>query len=280
MTAAAGPIHYPSRILCPTDFTPFSSRALAHAIAVARPAQAEISLLHVALVPVPSIEQDDEPEWMPLGPAERTGLLEHMRRCAAPADAAGLTTHLVLRSGIPGDEIVRAADVLGADLIVMASHGRRGFQRLLGSHAERVLRTASCPVLVVGGSADPGAADAPVQIRQIVCAASGSEHSPQTVEYARCLAAGMGARLTPVHVTEGVPHSEILRCVKERGAELIVIGVHDRGPLGLGHLGSTFDRVLRDAECAVLAVTAAPPLAETEAARDGAATALAAGGRS
>lgn len=133
--AVSGAVRYPSRILCPTDFTPLSRRALEYAIALARPVGGEITLLHVLLLPLPSIDSDDEPDWMPPEPSPRSELLVQMRRFAEPANAAGLTTSLVLRDGLPGDEIVRAAHSLDTDLIVMGSHGRRGLDRLLGSHA-------------------------------------------------------------------------------------------------------------------------------------------------
>jgi nucleotide-binding universal stress UspA family protein len=255
-----------------------------YAIALARPVGGEITLLHVLLLPLPSNDSDDEPDWMPLGPSPRREVLEQMRRFAEPADAAGVGTRLVLRDGSPGDEIVRTACSLDTDLIVMGSHGRRRLQRLLGSHAERVLRTASCPVLLVGGSVDATPAEAPVRIQEVLCAASGSAHSPQTVAYAQSLAAGAGAHLTLLHVVEpgrrgaapwsgrtearpgridectshGSPRSEILRYAKERGADLIVVGAHDRGPASLGQLGSTSGHVVREAECAVLAVKAVP----------------------
>lgn len=294
MTAAdSGHVHYPRRILCPTDFTPFSRRALEHAIALARPVGGEITLLHVLLLPLPSIDSDDEPTWMPPGPSPRSELLQQMRCFTEPADAAGLATRLVLRDGVPGDEIVRAASALDADLIVMGSHGRRGLDRLLGSHAERVLRTAACPVLLVGSSADMTPSESPVRLQEILCAASGSEHSPETLEYAQCLAAGAGAHLTLLHVTEpghlrtppaapwsgriecrpgqidecttcGSARSEILRCAKERGADLIVIGIHDRGPGVLGYLGCTSGYVARAAGCGVLTVKAMPSHANAE----------------
>jgi nucleotide-binding universal stress UspA family protein len=55
-----------------------------------------------------------------------------------------------LRVGTPWQEIVRAADELGASLIVMGSHGKRNLEELLlGSTVERVTRHANCPVLVV-----------------------------------------------------------------------------------------------------------------------------------
>jgi nucleotide-binding universal stress UspA family protein len=178
---------------------------------------------------------------------------------------------------------VRAGCTLDTDLIVMGSCGRRGLQRLLGSHAEHVLRTAQCPVLTVGAAVDETPMDGPVRIQTVLCAASGSEHSPKTVEYAHRLAVGAQARLAILHVTahhshgqppppwagrveagaakvdeyftRGSPHAEILRCAKRLGADLIVIGASDR-PSALGYLGSTAGAVVRDAECAVLTVRA------------------------
>lgn len=291
--AAPGPVRYPMRILCPTDFTPFSRRALEYAIALARPVGGEIVLLHVLLLPLPSVDADDGPDWMPPEPSPLVELLQQMRRFAEPADAAGLATRLLLRDGLPGDEIVRTAGSLETDLIVMGSHGRRGLDRLLGSHAERVLRKACGPVLLVGGSAEATPAEAPVRIQEILCAASGSEHSPQTLDYAQCLATGARAHLTLLHVTEpghrrspgtppwtgriqpspgrvdermrcGSPRAEILRCARERGADLIVMGAHDRGPGFLGYLGSTSGHVVRAAGCAVLTVKATLSHADAE----------------
>jgi len=282
--SVTGLLRYPQRFLCPTDFSPFSRRALQHAIALALPAKAEITLLHVALLPLPSIDSDDAPDWMPPERGARSELLEQMRLFANPAVAAGLTTHLLLREGYPGDEIVRTACALDTDVIVMGTCGRRGLQRLLGSHAEHVLRTARCPVLTVGAAVDVTPVDGSVRIQTVLCAASGSEHSLQTVEYARCLATDAQARLALLHVTarhshshappwagrvetgpaqveeyiaRGSPHAEILRCAKRLGADLIVIGAPDR-PSTLGYVASTAGGVVRDAECAVLTVRAMP----------------------
>jgi nucleotide-binding universal stress UspA family protein len=290
--AITRPVHYPTRILCPTDFSDCSRRALEYAIALARPVRAEITLLHVLLLPLPSIDSDDEPDWMPPGQSAASELLEQMRCFAKPALAAGLTIRTVLRDGLPGDEIVRSALSIDTDLIVMGSHGHRGLDRLLGSHAEHVLRTAPFPVLVVRSSVDTVPGDAPFQLHEVLCAASGSEHSPQTVDYAECLAAGAGAHLTLLHVTEpghlgarpapwgdrieaspsrfdwrislGSPRSEILRCAEDHGADLIVMGAHDRGPGIFGCLGSTAGYVVRAAGCGVLTVKAMPLAANPE----------------
>ncbi|MCC6899256.1 MAG: universal stress protein [Polyangiaceae bacterium] len=65
-----------------------------------------------------------------------------------PIESERVTVHI--RAGIPEDEILRLADELGVDLIVLGTHGRRGLRSLvLGSVAESVLRSAKCAVLVV-----------------------------------------------------------------------------------------------------------------------------------
>jgi hypothetical protein len=95
-----------------------------------------------------------------MGPDPRSELIDRMRRFAEPAEVAGLTVRL---ERVPGD---------------LAAHDDQ-----VGSHAERVLRTTPCPVLLVGAST--ATAEAPPRIREILCAASGSEHSPRTLDYAR-----------------------------------------------------------------------------------------------
>ncbi|MEK7715145.1 MAG: universal stress protein, partial [candidate division NC10 bacterium] len=64
--------------------------------------------------------------------------------------AAGIPVRWALEVGVPFEEIVKAAEKEGADMIVMGTHGRSGLNRLLlGSVAERVIRLAPCPVLTV-----------------------------------------------------------------------------------------------------------------------------------
>ena len=77
-------------------------------------------------------------------------VLDHLRREVESLGSEGVPTKMLLRVGTPWREIVRAADELGATLIVMGSHGKRSLEELLlGSTVERVTRHAHCPVLVV-----------------------------------------------------------------------------------------------------------------------------------
>lgn len=270
------------RILCPTDFSPFSLRALAYAVALARPARARIVLLHVCVLPLPDSGADYVPEWVTEEPGMRAQLLEKLRTFGRPALEAGLRVDLLLEEGNPADEILRAAASVNADLIVLGSHGRRGVEMwILGSHAERVVRSSTCPVLIVSGDTASRGEPAGLRLRHVLCADGASEHSAATVEYARRLAENVGAGLTLVHVREagrsprtpkaeafepgesggssverrtarGVPSTEILRAARDSSADLIVIGSHDRDAGSCGFLGSTCDRVIRQAECGVL----------------------------
>jgi len=75
---------------------------------------------------------------------------KQLARLAAAARKSGVRVKVLLLSGEPADQIIRAARTQRADLIVVGTHGRRSFsQVMLGSFAERVLRTARCPVVTV-----------------------------------------------------------------------------------------------------------------------------------
>ena len=87
------------------------------------------------------------------------------------------------------DAILSLAETRAISLIVIGTHGRRGFDHLMiGSVTERVLRHASCPVLAVRptapGSNHPGAPDEPVPIRRILCCVDFSAHSRRALDYA------------------------------------------------------------------------------------------------
>jgi nucleotide-binding universal stress UspA family protein len=145
---AGAVVREPLRLLVPTDFSRPAARALQYAGAFARRYGGRLTLLTV-------IEPD------PLSRFE-TNLLAVSRKTLHARVAAELSDlarqhvapeHLEavwVRSGKPFVEIVHAAQALKADLIILATHGYTGLRRvLLGSTAERVLREAPCPVLVV-----------------------------------------------------------------------------------------------------------------------------------
>jgi nucleotide-binding universal stress UspA family protein len=142
-----------TRILVPTDFSPAADRALGHARSLAEAFGASIHLLHVfedpftAAAYAPEVFATISPEYREAALADAGRLLEE-RLGAQERREFGGTTELVV--GVPAREIVRYAAAHGIDLIVMGTHGRSGLAHLvLGSVAERVVRTAPCAVLTI-----------------------------------------------------------------------------------------------------------------------------------
>jgi nucleotide-binding universal stress UspA family protein len=137
------------RILAPTDFSEYSTQAIQSARELAQTFGATLILLHV-LAPLPYPIEDLPPS------ALGVTLLEDLERQAASDLAqvlAGETEIKMVRRtamGIPDRKIIEVAETEKVDLIVMATHGRTGFNHLfMGSVAERVVRTAPCPVLTI-----------------------------------------------------------------------------------------------------------------------------------
>jgi nucleotide-binding universal stress UspA family protein len=194
------------RILCPTDFSEFSTAAVAYAAALATTYGATLKLLHVA-TPFPVVAPySNLPGPVRVYDIHRDQAVEALQTEATRLRGDGVTVDTEVRDGHVVREILAAADGFAADLIVLGTHGREGFERLvLGSVTEKVLRKASCAVLTVPGSA-LGRARAPVAWTRILCAHDGSSASRAGVAYAASLAERTGARLTLVSVVEALPY--------------------------------------------------------------------------
>jgi universal stress protein A len=138
----------PKKILVATDFSKGSDEALAAAIEVAKRTGAPLELLHVLELGV---------EQFPFGLSyddDRGGLIPWIDRELAhradDATRAGVVSQTKMLMGSPPTEILQRAREIGADLIVIGTHGRRGLAHMvLGSVAEHVVRRAVCPVLTV-----------------------------------------------------------------------------------------------------------------------------------
>lgn len=136
------------RILCPTDFSEAAAQALSNGVEIALHNEAEIYLVYV----VPVLLADADPTvLMQLSEYER--LLQPQQRLeevAKPLLARGLNVQTVIAHGDPATEIVKMAEKKSVDVIVIATHGNTGWRRLaFGSVAEKVVRTACCPVLTI-----------------------------------------------------------------------------------------------------------------------------------
>ncbi|NQT87591.1 universal stress protein, partial [bacterium] len=141
-----------TKILFPTDFSPFSLQALDYAAALAQDYGAELHVLHV----VPTAEM-----ILPVEPAApivdtsffdemEAGAEERLQTVVPEALARGLDVTLAMRRGSAFVEIVQYAREEGISLVVIATHGRTGLRHaLFGSVAEKVVRKAPCPVLSI-----------------------------------------------------------------------------------------------------------------------------------
>jgi nucleotide-binding universal stress UspA family protein len=197
------------RILCPIDFSDASRRALDHAVAIAKWYGSDITLLHVsALAPVAPIAPypgSMPPELIGLTQVDKDRLFSDLEAFAEREKAAGVRVTPALREGSAASEILEAAERLPADLLVMGTHGRTGFDRwLLGSVTEKVLRKARCPVLSVPPHA-PDAVPLPVFFKKIVCPVDFSTSSMTALTYALSLAQQADAELIVLHVIELPP---------------------------------------------------------------------------
>jgi universal stress protein A len=141
-------------LLCPVDFSQPSRLAMAWAFDYAQRAPCEIHLLHVVerhvrLADLRDVGYDalqTELEEIHTSAEQELGQMAPSE--AARAQVGALQEHV--RHGRASDEILRAAEELGADLIVMGTHGLSGIERMLiGSTAERVVRNAPCTVVCV-----------------------------------------------------------------------------------------------------------------------------------
>lgn len=136
------------RVLVPVDFSDCSKKALAYAVPFAKQFGAEIVIIYVVqpYPPVPEMTAVDFDAILTQARKGGEGELAKLRESITD----DVTIKTVLRVGRPDLEIVRAADELNADLILLSTHGRTGLGRVfLGSVAEHVTRYAHCPVLTV-----------------------------------------------------------------------------------------------------------------------------------
>jgi nucleotide-binding universal stress UspA family protein len=135
------------RIVVPTDFSACAEEAWGLAQRLARAVGAELVLAHVLVETVP---YGDTPSTIQTHEAARRWVEGALDSWAAKARAAGLSVRVALRTGVPHEEIVALATDERADMVVIGTEGRGGVSRaLLGSVADRVVRTAPCPVLTV-----------------------------------------------------------------------------------------------------------------------------------
>ena len=182
------------RIVVATDFSAFAERAVQRAVRVARQHAAQLHLMHVvrpldlypgvALAPEASERHDRD-----LQETEQTRL---DALASTLASQSGLSVQTATRLGRAHSEIAAYAQEIAADLVVAGSRGESSLADLLmGSTASRLLRVATCPVLIVKNPAE-------APYRRVLAAVDFSAGSATIVELARALA--NGAQVDVLHV--------------------------------------------------------------------------------
>lgn len=136
----------PKRILCPIDFDAGWGSALELAEQVARTNDATVILLHV--VPM-NTRPSQIPRYIDIYKAQTAEALDLLKDIAMRR-MGGVEYEILTPLVEPAEKIIQVAEEIRADIIVMATHGRRGVARFfIGSTAEMVLRDSPCPVLAV-----------------------------------------------------------------------------------------------------------------------------------
>jgi nucleotide-binding universal stress UspA family protein len=266
------------RILLPTDLSDFSKAAAAWALMFHRRFGSEITLLFANQPYIPMDIMGGPAAYSPQNePDYRHGIAEELRKFAAESlpEVEKLQT-VILEMG-PADAIVRTADKIDADLILMGTHGRQGWRRaLLGSVTEHTLRATSRPLMSV-----PAFLGTPMQptISRILCPVNFTDVGRLALEEAAGLAESFLAELVVVHVVEladepFLTHLEqefaawvepgirdrcsyrqvvirgnaaelVLATADETGADLIVVGAQHKRFRDATVIGTTTERVVR-----------------------------------
>lgn len=197
------------RILCPLDFSDASRHALDHAVVLAGWYRANITALYVRhgavqIEPPILFAQLESPPMDSLEEAEA-----RLHQWLQPARAVGLTCEVLAVDGNnAAGRIVETAKSIHADLLVMGTHGRGGFERLLlGSVTEKVVRSAPCPVLTVP---PPAESTASLPFKRLLCGIDFSEPSVNALKVALSIAKESDATVTLAHSIEHPVENEAL----------------------------------------------------------------------
>ena len=271
-------------ILVPVDFSDLSALGLRYADALAKCSGARLSALFAnPLRPPVYVAQSRIAELEKQFQAARLEAEEYLRDFIAKTlpERTDVTPEVI--DAMPVEAIVRESARLQPDMVVMGTHGQGGANRLMmGSVAERLIRSSAIPVLTVRGDAPPSTG--PVPIGSILCPVNDTPFARKALHYAVRMARCFGARLTLMHVEEpsgmraipdigawmpaslrgqtefaeltrrGEAAREVIAAASELKADVLVLGAHHQSFMDSSTLGATTVRILRHAPCAVLAV--------------------------
>lgn len=223
-------------ILCPLDFFKASSRAFDYALKIAANYGARVHALHVVATMMPAaygapFSVEDLTSKLE---KESTRMLQKLKERAAKAQV-DVTTEV--RLGDIDLGILHSIKNQKADLVVMGTHGRRGFERLvLGSVTERMIRHCPVPLLTIGVTGKT--ATAPPRIRRILVTTDFSVGTPEAVDHALSIGQRNRAKVTLLHVLHDVAadaagkyRDALVRGIEEQLQKLIPEKAFDSGEI-------------------------------------------------
>ncbi len=282
-TARSAPLV--ASVLHPTDFSPASNRAFAHALAIALLRQTELTLLHVGP------EKGSKVDWAEFPPVratmERWGLLEAgSPRSAVFDEFRTRVTKVAIPSRLPVFATANFADQHPVDLLVLATEGRAGLSRWFNrSDAEAMARWSKTMTLFVPAEAKRGLVSletGDLMLKNILVPVDAAPDCSAAVEFARRAAEALGddtVNITLCHAgddpapwppltegrgwhwrkehVQGEPVNEILAAADRHAADLIVMATAGHEGVLDVLRGSTTEQVLRRAGCPLLAVPSA-----------------------
>jgi nucleotide-binding universal stress UspA family protein len=154
--------------------------------------------LHVAPPYITYEQLPAFPAPAPIGPERLRKVEDDLRTFVEPPGSKHPLPEVVIREGDPADEILAHAAESGADLVVLGTHGRRGFERwMLGSVTERVARRAPCSVLGVPKATRSAAPP------RVLCGLDLSDAAASILKQGVAMAQAMNATLTVLYVADG-----------------------------------------------------------------------------
>jgi nucleotide-binding universal stress UspA family protein len=271
-------------VLHPTDFSPASERAFAHALAIALLRQTEFTILHVGSTMGSSAEWSSFPAVRDT--LERWDLLESGSPKSAVFEELQVRVKKVeLRDWSPARATAKFLDQEPHDLIVLATEALEGFSRLINrSDAEAIANWSRTMTLFVPADAKRALValeDGDLTLKNILVPVDGEPDCTAAVEFARRAAEVLSdenVTITLFHVGDsqppaatlvegprwtwhtehrpGEPVAEILAAADRHAADLIVMATAGHDSVLDALRGSTTERVLRQAPCPLLAVPA------------------------
>jgi nucleotide-binding universal stress UspA family protein len=200
-------------ILCPVDFSEFSIRAYHYALSLAEHYRAKLVAQHIVeLSRYPYADYvASTGDYAEFCRALREGGKERLREFVKKHTHNEIQPELVVHEGAAPDCILSLAQARKTDLIVMGTHGRRGYDRLvLGSVTNRVMRKTPCPVLAICKAPHDASATGEGRhdvhhLNRILFCTDFSENSELALNYAISATTEYDAELTLLHVLEEVP---------------------------------------------------------------------------